>query len=85
MKARYREWFRDMLKYGFTSGDDYAEISAKLPGQVGRPRKDHVLTKYGFEEGADYVVLASQNREAGATSGFVPGHGEGTVDDPAHD
>lgn len=31
------------------------------------------MTKYGFEEGEDYVVLASQNREAGATSGFVPG------------
>lgn len=73
-----------METYGFIAGQDFSPVRGNTLS-AGRPRKDHVLTKYGFEEGADYVVLASQNREAGATSGFVPGHGEGTVHDPAHD
>lgn len=41
VKDNYSNWFIDMQKYGFTSGQDFTGISLKTGG---RPRKDHVLT-----------------------------------------
>lgn len=46
VKDRYSTWFRNMTAYGFIAGQDFTEISAKslTSGNVGRPRKDHILT-----------------------------------------
>lgn len=38
----FTNWFKDMIKYGFTEGEDFTPISAKSNG--GRPRTDYVMT-----------------------------------------
>lgn len=38
----FTNWFKDMIKYGFSEGEDFTPISAKSNG--GRPRTDYVMT-----------------------------------------
>lgn len=43
VKDRYNDWFPRMVAYGFSTGQDFTEISVKPKG-VGRPRADHIIT-----------------------------------------
>lgn len=40
----YSTWFKDMIGYGFTAGQDFTPISGKTSAAGGRPRQDHILT-----------------------------------------
>ena len=45
--TRYNDWFNRMTEYGFTEGEDYAEVLDKIvqnPKEGGRPATDHQLT-----------------------------------------
>lgn len=44
--TRYNDWFNRMTEYGFTEGEDYAEVLDKIvqnPKEGGRPATDHQL------------------------------------------
>lgn len=43
VKDRYNDWFPRMVAYGFSTGQDFTEISVKPKG-VGRPRADHIIS-----------------------------------------
>ncbi len=45
IKDRYTDWFKRMIEYGFTEGEDYIGFSEKSDKPTGgRPSTDHALT-----------------------------------------
>lgn len=47
IETPYAKWFNRMTEYGFTEGEDYAEVLDKIvqnPKEGGRPATDHQLT-----------------------------------------
>lgn len=47
IETPYAKWFSRMTEYGFTEGEDYAEVLDKIvqnPKEGGRPATDHQLT-----------------------------------------
>lgn len=47
IETPYAKWFNRMTEYGFTDGEDYAEVLDKIvqnPREGGRPATDHQLT-----------------------------------------
>ena len=47
IETPYVKWFNRMTEYGFTEGEDYAEVLDKIvqkPKEGGRPATDHQLT-----------------------------------------
>lgn len=42
VKTRYKDWFKRMVEYGFTEGQDFSSILSESTG--GRPSVDHAVT-----------------------------------------
>lgn len=42
VKKDYTDWFKRMVGYGFTEGEDFSPVWGKSTG--GRPKQDHIMS-----------------------------------------
>lgn len=64
----YSTWFKDMIGYGFTAGQDFTPISGKTSAAGGRPRQDHILT---LDMGKELSMIQRTERGRQARQYFI--------------
>lgn len=66
VQTQYKDWFKRMVRYGFTEGQDYVlknEQSSSPAGMPSRPRLNHILTLDMAKE-ISMVQRTTRGREA---------------------